>query len=212
VLEKDLCDLLKSEAEQLGFRYFAEYEDWDAVLVRDRVIIGVQAKLKMNNKAIAQCLRAGGVHLKVIVTNDHKLTLNDDWNIILDNLRILHISYTNGFHIINNINPYKNMWLLKYKRRIKKPLRIPSFDYYTPSGVPGPRKVSERNINMVRLELLALQQNGLITLQDARRYGLDRVSRYYYDYLWKEKKWKLREPPFRASLDYPHIAAGLAGK
>jgi hypothetical protein len=211
--ESELCELLKTEAEQFGFRYFPEYEDWDGVLVRKNVVIGIQAKLKMNAKALSQTLKAGGVHLKVILTNDYKLTLNDDWNVILDALRILHISYNNGmFHIINNINPYKYGWLFKYKRRVKKVLRIPSFDYYTPSGVPGPRKVTERNINLVRLELLALQHGGTITLADARRYGLERIPRYYYEYDWKKKQWCLKPSPMRASIDYPHIAAGISGK
>ena len=210
--ESELCELFIKDAEQFGFRSFGEYEDWDIVLARHNIIVGVQAKVNMNVKAITQTIKARGVDFKVIITDNYQFKIGDDWSIVTNALRILHLThFDSGFHLVNNVNTYNLYWLRKFRMKPKTKLKIPNFDYYTPSGVPGPRKVTERNISIVRLEVMALQR-GFVTLADARALGLERVPRYYFDYEWMKRIWTLKPSPFRPSDDYPHIAKGLLGQ
>jgi hypothetical protein len=54
--EKRLCDNLISEAEKRNFIAYPEQGNWDIVLVRNKIQIGVQAKLRPNLKVLAQTL------------------------------------------------------------------------------------------------------------------------------------------------------------
>lgn len=210
--ESELCELLRIEAEQHGFKYFPEYQNWDAVLIRNNAIFGIQAKVDMKAKAIAQTIKATGVHYKVVVTDNYRMKIGDDWSVITNALKIIHLThFNNSFHLVNNVNTFNPRWLLKFRFRPRKLITIPDFQYYTPSGVPSPRLVTERNIAFVRLELLALEK-GFVTHADAKSLGLERVPRYFFDYEWRTKRWLLKPVKLRPSDSYPHIYQGLIRK
>jgi hypothetical protein len=211
--ENDLCNLFIKEFVGTEFRIFPEYHDWDLVFTRGKVILGVQAKLTLNVKAIAQTILCDGAHFKAILVNEYKPKLLDPYIIILNELKIMLISLNHGkFNILNGYNRgYDLKWLFKWRHRPSVALSIPNFNYSTNAGVASPRRVSLNNINLVKLELFALTQPlHRVTLDQIRSFGFDRVPRQYFFYEWDSRMWQLDEM-HSASRDYPHIAAGILG-
>lgn len=220
--EHDLCTEFISLLEGTEFRVFPEYQDWDIVLTRGNIRIGIQAKLKMNAKALAQTIRAGGVDFKIILTKSYpiKLKAKDDWLAICNALNILIISKSNNikgmpFLLVNSYWEYNREkrlgWLFDWRHSNPKPLVIPDFDYETKAGVPSPHKVTERNVNLVKLEMYARSRpGGFVSLKEIRSFGFYRVPRMYFYYTLSNRMWHLQaHPKFWPSTDYPHIAAGL---
>lgn len=215
VSEHDLCNRLITAFDGTEFRVFAEYENWDLVVTRGKVILGIQAKLTLNVKAIAQTIRGVGVHFKAILVNNYKTRLNDPYLTILTELKILLINcqFINGQYKFSLVNDYRHaynlQWLYKWRHHPGVPLTIPDFDYTTRAGVASPNRVTENNINLVKLEKFALTQPlHRVTLAQVRDFGFYRVPRRYFFYEWDSRMWQLDEM-YSASKDYPHIAAGI---
>jgi len=214
--EKDLCDKAIKAVDGTECRVFPEYENWDLVITRGKIILGLQAKLTLNVKAIAQTIESSGAHFKGILVYDYKLKLNDPYITILNKLKIILFSYypkPNEIRLLNTRFSYRRFvdlnWLLPWRHKNIVPLTIPDFNYITDAGVPSPRKVSTNNVNLVRLELFALEQpDRCLTLAQIRSFGFYRVPRQYFFYDWEKRLWRL-DDRFSPSKDYPHIAAGI---
>ena len=207
--EKELCDIFISYVKELGFNVYPEYQDWDIVIERNGHIVGVEAKLSKNLHLLTQLLSKDNVHFKVALIPFETFKLKqpvDDWIFIAKRLKILPVMVDKSVRFHWNV---KNLFYYRWHPR--KLLKIPDFHYNTPAGVPAPRKVTERNINFVKLELFALENNNRIKQVDAKRFGFDRVPRWYYTFSWKDSYWYL-DPFHRASKDYPHILKGILGK
>lgn len=220
--EKDLCDQLIKQATAFGFDYYPEYAGWDILLTYRRMIFGVQAKMDLNIKLLSQAVELGGVHFHVVLFDTVSDKKFKEFSPILEKLKLLPLTVisrwnddtSNSEDVLGppfyfNYNWHSN-WLMPYLHRPKKLIEIPDFHYDTPAGVRSPRQVSQHNINLVKLELMALKQNEYVSLAQIRAHGFRSVPKYYYEYDWNRKLWRLRPPKWRASKDYPHIAEGLA--
>jgi len=54
--ESDLCEWFMAAAREKGWTCYPETSDWDILLVRDDIQVGVQAKMTPNVKLLKQCL------------------------------------------------------------------------------------------------------------------------------------------------------------
>lgn len=206
--ENELCNVLISHAQQFGFRHHAEYSDWDLVLSRGKLVIGVEAKLKRNMHLLVQLSQKNNVHLKVallplsFVVRDKTV---DDFKFLCRKLRIIPVLVQSDRNLIVEINKRD---LFYYRWKPKNLLKLPEFDYENKAGVKAPRKVSERNISLVQLEFFARKRNGFVSLAEIRAFGFDRAP-WCFDYNWTYHLWQLG-PEFRwPSKQFPHIAKGI---
>ena len=203
--EKELCDLVSLQAEDYGFRVFPEYEGWDIVLERKGIIFGLQAKLELNKKVIAQCLSKDNVHFKAIILPEKpKAGFDKDLEIIAYSLKLM-VYFLDGENfsfggLVNN--------LLEYRLKPYKLLKVPDFDYKLPAGVRAPRTVSEKRIALCKLEQICLAK-GFITFRDARDLGIW-IPNIYFRYDKNRRIWFIRNN-IRPSNLWPHIWENLNG-
>jgi len=182
------------------------------VIRRNKIIIGVEGKLKKNLHLLAQLVQKDDVFFKIALLPFEKFTkLEEDWILISKRLKILPVMV----RPIDKYNPTGNIYfhwnvknLLYYRWHPRHLLKVPDFKYTTPAGVPSPRKVSEKNIAFVRLEQIALNNGGFITIKDCRSLGLERIPRFFYIYNPKLNRWELDKDRLASKL-YPHIYKGI---
>lgn len=203
--ENELCNLVIKYSEDYGFRAFAEYDGWDIVLERKGVIFGVQAKLELNKKVIAQCLRVDNVHFKVIVlpTLQQTSKLDPDLELIAHSLKLLVFAW--GVEQFDFLGWEKT--LLYYRQQPYKLLKVPEFDYVLPAGVRSPKTVSEKKIAYCKLEKIA-RAKGFVTVKDAQDIGVW-IPNLYFRFDPIKRVWFIRnsKPP---SLLWPHIWENLS--
>lgn len=205
--EKELCDKFISYVTELGFEVFPEFEDWDLVLRRNNVIVGVEAKLQRNMHLIKQIAEKNDVHIKVALfpfIRYHLSNSENDWFFIARKLKILpvYVDFDRiGIH-------WDVRGLFYYRNHPKHLLKLPEFKYQTDAGVPSPHKVNNNNINLVKVELFALENGGELTLEQIRSFGFKRAP-WSFEFNWPTRKWRLRPFVYTFMNKYPHILKGL---
>jgi len=212
--ENDLCNFFISHVKELRFDVFSEYKGWDIVLHRNNVIIGVEAKLETNLHLLAQLCQKDDVNFKVAllpqVFSFSKNQSVNDWILIARRLKILPVfvdmKQSMNKYPISFYHGTRNLFY--YRHRPKQLLKLPDFHYEVDAGVPSPRKVSGRNIALVKLEIFAVEQGGYVSLGQIRSFGFRQPPREYYEYDWDKKMYRILNMR-RASKDFPHIMAGI---
>jgi len=200
--EAELCEEIKREALANNARVFSEFNTWDLVLVFRDIIIGVQAKLQLNVKVIAQCLQSDDVHFKIIcLLNEPRLDKDDDLLTIADRLKLAIFVFSeknNCFYIFG-----KKRNIFYFRQKPNKLLRVPDFSYNLPAGIRAPKKMSEKAIAYCRLEKI-VREKGCFTFLDAQKLGLEKIPNLFFRYDLSRRCWILREHYFPSKL-YPHI-------
>ena len=207
--EKELCDLAIDEMESKGFRSCPECFSWDMVFSRSRILIGVQAKVKLNLHAIRQCLDQDNVHFKVLLFTEYSEKSLEDYLIILSRLRILAIIYDQMGGRFEIITKKK----LNYYRH--KPSSLPEglqYDYDVKAGIQSPHTVKSLSLALITLEL-AWKAGGRLpmTFYELKKAGIDKPYGKYFK--WDELRhgWQFKDYNL-PSKNYPHILAALEKK
>ena len=216
--ENDLCNTFIKHVKELGFNCYSEYQNWDIVIERNGVIIGVEAKLTKNLHLLKQLTEKNDTHFKVALLplSFNQTSSEKDWIFLARKLKILPVMVVDPAKNKPGTysKPIKIYWEVKnlfyYRHRPKYLLKLPDFNYDVSAGIPSPIKVNSKNIAFVKLEHYALEHGGSITLDDAKSFGFARVSKFFYDYNWNTGRWDLNKNNM-ASKVYPHIEAGLRG-
>jgi hypothetical protein len=138
ITEKELCDCFSEYAKSYGWVVYPENGNWDLLLVRNKIQIGVQSKLKPNMKVITQTIpdnyNEEGPHYRaVLISNKNKKSFRHASNKNKKSFR--YISNKSFRHASDEFiklcqylkilifvkNSYRNIWLdsdhNKYKIR-----------------------------------------------------------------------------------------------
>lgn len=193
--EADLCDRFIDAAKAEGWIAYAEQGDWDLVLVRRGVQVGVQAKLVGNLHMIFQALPdrprgegKRGPHYRAVLvgrwpgrTPKARQNHRNELCGLAMRLRLLVLEPPESFSRRGwlNVNwPFANLsrgWgrhhrsvdFRWYRWPVAEPVWIPPFVPDLPAGVPCPSTVSAFQVACVKLERLC-DARGWICLDDAR--------------------------------------------
>ena len=220
--ENEMCNIFLSYVHELGFESWNEFENWDIVLRRGKIVIGVEAKLERNLHLLRQLSDKDNVNFKLALVPllfDNRRQNIIDWIIIAQKLKILLVqvadptkfSKAKPVQIYEDYSQFGRQNLFYYRHRPKHLLKLPDFTYENPAGVPAPRSVTTRNIALVKLEIFALERDGYVTLDECRQFGFRRAP-WSFSYDWGRKMWKIRAPIYRGITTYPHIYSGLTNK
>jgi len=208
--ESEICDNFIEYAKNFNFQNFNEYEGWDFILVRGNCIVGVQAKVDLNWDVVRQATELDNVHFKVILYNNtvENKEMSKNFTVISKKLKLIRIQQIDNQFQFVDIKSWKHFFLVRH--RPKQLLIIPDFKYDNPAGVPAPRKVTDNNIRLVKLDIFCDKQGGWLTTNQFKQFGFTRIPKYYYHFNFLDKKW-YKDPNHNASLDYKHITKGLLG-
>ena len=203
--ENDLCNLAISEMENWGFMTCAECFGWDIIFSRSNILVGVQAKLKLNLHAIAQCLEQDNTHFKVIIYQDYPEKSILDFLLILSRLKIMSFQY----------NEMGGGWsklekpLLFYRH---KPKTLPAglqYVFDTRAGIQSPKTIKPRSLNLVNLQI-AWENSGRKPMKfyDLKNAGLDKPYNKYLKFIPEIGCWQFRDYALPSKF-WPHIYAAI---
>jgi hypothetical protein len=189
-LESELCEKFISVAKEHGWTIFPEQNDWDFIMVRKGIQVGVQAKLKANKKVLTQCLpklpyNKKGPQYRAVLVGGHKgrslKARNENGDLFYSlarHLKIiifdasarnwLMIGYGNNLQKFRGYRYGYKLNLRHYHWHPKKLEWLPDFVPVLPSGVPSPETVSKYKIVMLELRELELER-GWICLKDCKQ-------------------------------------------
>jgi hypothetical protein len=193
--EAAVCERLIADAKVGGWTAYPEQGDWDLLLVRRRVQVGVQAKLVGNLEVLLQALPAparpsictGPQYRAIVVgrwpgrTPKAQQDRRNQIAALAMRLRVLVLeppllgngNWLRGGWPSPNIG--RPLWRFGqeridwrwYRWRTTEPVWTPPFVPDLPAGVPAPQSVSAFQIAAVRLERLGAER-GWVCLDDAR--------------------------------------------
>lgn len=201
--EKTLCDRFIVVASAGGYKLFSEYEGWDIVLHNPNgVVVGIQAKLRLNPKVIAQVLkRPDDVDYRMVLVNGDKQDRNLLEICYHSKIVVLHYNFeTNVFTFDKNIGN-----IFHYRHRPNNRLELAS-DYTADAGDKSPRTFSKRKIRLVELELLADKNSGFVSYYEAQKLGLRSIPPYFFTFEQAQLRFKMIRRP---SVEWPHIKGAL---
>ncbi|KLD65442.1 hypothetical protein [Dyella japonica] len=173
--EADLCSAFADWAREEGFTVYPETAGWDLLLVTpDGLQLGVEGKLAMNLKVLAQSLRGislygcdrGPDFRGVVVPASHEGTEE--------------VFATMGIEVFT---PYSSWRREGYKWAFQRranyltemfdwnPVQrceLPDFVPDVPAGVPAPRTLSPWKVGALRVQAL-LELQGFVTREEVRK-------------------------------------------
>ena len=183
--ETDLCNELIQMAEEAGWTCYPETCNFDIVLVRDGIQIGVEAKLRLNMEVVAQALKRCGSfrvprspHFRAVLVPWGKAGFQN----ILVPLRILCLvgaprekqlfrrrSWRNNVLFCNEIlEEYKGFLWTAGDRLV-----LPEFIPKVAAGVPSPIKLTPWKVKMLRVIAETLNTGYITTKQAKKDFGVD---------------------------------------
>jgi hypothetical protein len=172
-LEKDMCEELSAHAKANKWIVYPEQGDWDLLLVRNKIQVGVQAKLRPTIKLLSQALVSedvAGPHYRAVAIGNSHWQEKEDFAKIAMALKLvfidmgvhpeywLHKAMYSGFQKI----PWRY-----YRHFPREPLWVPPFVPKLAAGIPAPQTVSPWKVAAIKLELLA-KEKGWASIIDAR--------------------------------------------
>lgn len=207
--ENELCNKLIEEMESNGFESHPEQEGWDILFSHNKILIGVQAKIKLNLHGIRQCLDQDNTDFKVLLFSEYSEKPLEDYLIILSRLKIIPVIYNimgDGFEVITK----KKLFYYRHKPSLR-PDGL-QYDFGLKAGIQSPHTVRSLSINLVALEL-AWEENGRLpmTFYELKKAGIDKIYNKYFK--WDELRhgWNFKDYNL-PSKNYPHILAALQKK
>ena len=202
--EFQIGEKIKEYAEKIGGLYYPEHSNYDSVVQYHNLIFGLQYKLKADYNLLRQLVELSGVHYKVAIFNILPKGIIDNFVVFAKATKILL------FQIDEEIIPFGMFNLFEYRHKPKRLLRLPNYRFEIPSGVPSPRRISERAINSVELELFAFENNdrGVVNYSDILKFGFERIPKEFIKWDYNLQKYRFREENL-PSKKYKHIYDGI---
>jgi hypothetical protein len=191
--EKELCDKFSEHMRSYNWIIYPETCGWDLLLARNKIQVGVQAKLKPNMKVITQALpnkitiQDGPHYRAVLLANNMKIGyygMNVDFIKLCNHLKILifvkhrYLDYQwiSGIHNRDKINDYANIDFRYYRWNTKKLEWLPPYVPEYEAGIPSPKSVTPYKIMLCRLEVLECQKGWICrddVTKEAKKVGLN---------------------------------------
>ena len=230
-LEKDMCDELTQRVTQNGWTVYPEQGGWDLLIIRNKIQVGIQAKLRPTVKLFAQAIvpeDLPGPQYRAIAIGNMAYK---------DRAEIVKVAKACGLILID-MSCHHEHWLSfasrdgwnkiswRYYRHFPKQLIwIPPFIPKLAAGIPAPKNVSPWKVVAVRLEFI-FDEKGWVTIEDARQVVNEEIpnkSSYARTLLQtyfrctkdrapgtkRGKKWILRTRP---SKKFPYVFKELKEK
>lgn len=174
-LEKNMCDELTAYAKLGGWTVYPEQGGWDLLLIRNKIQVGVQAKLRPTIKLLSQALVPeilAGPHYRAVAVGNTNYKEKDDFSRVAQTLRLVFI----------DMGAHPDYWLYKatqgftrgqripwihYRHFPSNMLWIPSFVPKLDAGIPAPKTVNPWKVAAVKMEFIA-NRKGWVSIIDAR--------------------------------------------
>ena len=169
--EEALCAAFAMWAQEEGFTVFAETAGWDMLLVADDGLqLGIEAKLALNLKVIAQAL--GSIYSYGTAGPDFRGVLvpaaDSACTAMLAHcgVSVFYPYYFNGVRWLFRRDGDHEFEMFDWNpvRRCELPEFVPD----VPAGVPAPRTLSPWKVGALRVMAL-LELQGFVTREDVRR-------------------------------------------
>lgn len=229
--EEELCAAFILDAEKAGWQIYPEQGNWDILLVRRGLQVGIQAKLRFCVGLLDQATQRtsqGEPHYRTVLLPG--LTLTDNakkWFAVINKLKLVVLMQpdTRLYNKWGWVHYYNACWAKinwrDYRWHPEKSVWIPPFNPDLPAGVQSPRSVGPWQIAAILLERTCDQQ-GFVSVKDVKiiTKGVDgnwnpytMLNAYFKctDELvsdgGRRKKWVLKHRP---SDRYPETARGMA--
>lgn len=185
-LEKDLCDDFIYFIKKSSWKVYAEQNNWDMIIVRGKIQVGVQAKLIANNKVLIQTLPKlpytgiGPTYRIALIagftgrtprarfeTRKIFYSMARHFRVIVIDMSCRNKLMTGWDWNLGYKGGKRNLNLKHYNWRPSELEWVPPFIPNFPAGVPSPKHVSKWNLSMLDLRELELER-GWICLEDCR--------------------------------------------
>lgn len=187
-LESDLCDYFMGLARDSNWQVYPEQNDWDMIIVRNKIQVGIQAKLIANNDVLLQALpklpyKKIGPHYRAVLISGYRgrtvKARNEnrkDFYALANYLKLVVIDTTLDNLIVcgPTYNFHKTGYNMGYQLNLRyyhcRPSEIewyPPFIPILPAGVPSPVKVSKWKLAVLDLREIELEK-GYICLADCK--------------------------------------------
>jgi hypothetical protein len=187
-VEADLCAAFIARAKDSGWTVFPEQNEWDFIMMKGKVQVGVQAKLKANREVLCQTLpklpynRVGPQYRAVLVggftgrTRKAQYANRRIFYNLAAHLKIVVFDTSTDrwfrygwYRNAVNIGRYRNFkHRLNYRHYHWKPKEIewvPNFEPTLAAGVPSPKTISKWKLAILDLRELELEK-GFICKDD----------------------------------------------
>lgn len=164
--EAELCDTFADKATEAGWTVYPECDDWDLLLVRGDVQVGVQAKLRANIYVLYQAVahynpaRPAKGPLFHAVLIGGKISLE-----FADIARRLNLLILSPYQAPPILNPHVYGWAHN------KPAWIPPYVPDLPAGVPSPICLTPWKVAALELCKI-LREKGYVTSKDMKTLKL----------------------------------------
>jgi hypothetical protein len=172
-LERDMCSELTIEAKNNGWVVYPEQSNWDLLLVRNGIQVGIQAKLRPTIKLLSQSLvpeEYPGPHYRAVAVGNTHWKERDDFAKISIALRLIYIDMavhpSCWFYKAINNGGEKISWRY-YRHFPSEILWTPPFVPKLEAGIPAPQTTSPWKIAAVKLEFIA-KEKGWVSIIDAK--------------------------------------------
>lgn len=193
VRESILCDAFAKAARGDGWTVYPELGDWDLVLVRDGIQVGVQAKLRGNVTVLRQALRGRswrqGPRFRAVlvpkVTCDFRelatilgLDVYTENHVrVVKHRRWGYTSTDRRLEIETHARPWEH----------SEALWLPPVVTDRPAGVPCPSSLTRWRVAAIKL-CLVLEARGHVTSDDFRKWGIDKGRWVVYGWIKADGK------------------------
>lgn len=199
--EKLLCEKFMEYAKSMGYKVFPELDGWDIVVQHPNgIVIGIQAKLRLNPRVVAQVLeRKDDVDFRSVLVNGNKQDRNLLSICYHAKIVVLHYNFDADVFTLelNRDN------IFHYRHRPSVEINLDDLGgYVAEAGIASPRTFSKRKILLVKLEMIADTKDGLVSYYDAQKMGLKFLPKTYFKYDSETLLYKLIKRP---SDEWPHI-------
>ena len=183
--EAELCARFTEAALEHGWTVYPEQAEWDLLLVRSGIQVGVQAKLRGNIDVLAQAVPekpgiGGSPHYRSVLVPDLSTTGRPRFYRVARSLRVLVFEHRKQVikpfqwvdydsHAVRVLSrwPLRRVLNLRHYRWGGTRVWVPPFVPEIEAGVPSPQAVGPWQIAACELEMLFIE-HGFVTAIDAK--------------------------------------------
>lgn len=182
--EQDLCAAFTEHCRKEGLTVYAETAGFDLLVVYpDGRQLGIEAKLKLNEKVLSQILpnewtawslHEGPTHRAILVPRDNGRTAYLDL-LAYVGLDVITAYRQQGFDLETRAYTWKSEFGLPKTMHDWNPARLCKLPEYVPDvvgGAPAPLKLTEWKIAALKI-MADLEIDGFVTRDNFRRHGID---------------------------------------
>lgn len=171
--EADLCDAFVAVAAQAGWQAYPECGNWDLLMVRDGIQVGIEAKLRCNIDVLAQAVQYSGApyvnvpqpHYRGVLVPSATFAMKT----VCASLRLHrwdHQWITDRYDR-GDLGLHEG-YLFGSENRVE----LPEVAIQTSGGCPSPKLMSKWRINALRICIL-FEEQGYLTRADILDGGCD---------------------------------------